>query len=80
MLTRLAHLATSRPRWVLAGAVLLLAVAGVVGGGVAERLTTGGFEDPASESARADDVLTEQFGAGAPNVATPPTPPPPAWR
>jgi RND superfamily putative drug exporter len=68
MLTRFARLATSRPRWVLLGAVLLLAVAGTIGGGVADRLTSGGFADPASEASRADDILTEQFGTGVPNV------------
>jgi RND superfamily putative drug exporter len=68
MLTRFARIATTRPRWVLAGAALLFLVAGVVGGGVADRLTTGGFEDPASESSQADELLDEQFGTGSPNV------------
>src|SRR5918993_1057875 len=68
MLTRFAKLATGRPRWVLAGALLLLVLAGAIGGGVAERLTTGGFEDPDAESSLADEVLDEQFGSGAANV------------
>ena len=68
MLRRFAHLATTRPRRVLAGALLTLVVAVLLGGGVAERLVTGGFEDPASESAQADKLLDEKFGAGTPNI------------
>jgi RND superfamily putative drug exporter len=68
MLTRFARLATGRPRWVLAGALILLLAAGAIGGGVAERLTTGGFEDPDAESSLADEVLDTQFGAGSANV------------
>jgi putative drug exporter of the RND superfamily len=68
MLSWFAALATRRPRAVVAGAVLLFVVAGAAGGGVADRLTTGGFEDPDAESSAADDVLAEQFDAGTYNV------------
>ena len=54
MLTRLARLATTRSRGVLIAALLFVVLAGAFGGGVAENLTSGGFEDPATESARAD--------------------------
>ena len=33
-----------------------------------DRLSSGGFADPDSESTRADDLLEDRFGAGAPNV------------
>jgi putative drug exporter of the RND superfamily len=68
MLRRFGQLATTRPRRVLAGATLLFVLAVVLGGGVAERLIAGGFEDPASESSQADAILQEQFGTGAPNL------------
>jgi RND superfamily putative drug exporter len=68
MLTRSARLATSRARTVLVAAVLFFVVAGVVGGGVADRMISGGFEDPSSESSRAEAVLADQFGTGTPNV------------
>jgi RND superfamily putative drug exporter len=68
MLTRLAHLATRRSRAVLLAALLFVLFAGGFGGGVAENLTTGGFEDPATESARAEEALAERFDTGVPNV------------
>ena len=37
-------------------------IAGVVGGGVASRLTSGGFDDPGSESFRAAQVAAERLG------------------
>ena len=46
--------------------VLLFAVSGAFGGGVAEDLSSGGFGDPASESFQADDALLDTFGAGTP--------------
>jgi RND superfamily putative drug exporter len=68
MLTRFAHVATRRSRAVLVAAVVFFVAAGAIGGGVAENLTTAGFEDPATESVRAEDALEERFGAGTPNV------------
>ena len=67
MLTRLAEFTIRRRRWILVGALLVFMLSGALGGNVAERLSSGGFEDPDAESSRADDILTEQFGAGAPN-------------
>ena len=46
MLTRVAHLATRHAWAVIASALVFLVVAGGIGGGVAENLTSGGFEDP----------------------------------
>ena len=68
MLTRLANLATRRSRLVIVVAVLFVALAGALGGGVADSLTSGGFDDPSTESARAEDVLADQFDTGVPNV------------
>ena len=68
LLTRLARLAVRRRRWVLSLTALLLAVAGVVGGGVAEELSPGGFDDPSSESTVAARLLEEQFDTGAQNL------------
>ena len=57
-------------RWAV---VILLGVTGVAVGcavagfGVAERLSTGGFDDPASESWRASHLLAERFGTGPAN-------------
>jgi putative drug exporter of the RND superfamily len=68
MLTRFARLATGRTRAVLIAALLFVVVAGALGGGVAKNLTSGGFEDPSTESARADKALSERFHTGIPNV------------
>jgi RND superfamily putative drug exporter len=68
MLSRFAHLATRRSRGVLIAALLFVALAGAFGGGVAENLTSGGFEDPSTESSRADDALAERFDTGVPNM------------
>jgi RND superfamily putative drug exporter len=68
MITSLARLATTRPRLILATAAVLFLVSAGVGGGVADLLTAGGFEDPSSESSRADDALAKEFGTGVPNV------------
>lgn len=57
-------------RWAV---VILLGVTGVAVGcavagfGVAERLSTGGFDDPASESWRASHLLAERFDTGPAN-------------
>ena len=68
MLTRIARLSTRRSWRVVAAAMLFVLVAGAIGGGVAENLTSGGFEDPSTESAKADEALAERFGTGIPNV------------
>jgi RND superfamily putative drug exporter len=68
LIDRLAHLATRRTRGVLIAAVVFVALAGVLGGGVAENLTSGGFEDPSTESARAEEALADRFDTGVPNL------------
>jgi RND superfamily putative drug exporter len=68
MLTRFARLSTNHARAVVIAASFVFVVAGALGGGVADHLTSGGFEDPSSESARADEALAERFDTGVPNL------------
>jgi RND superfamily putative drug exporter len=68
MLTRFARLSTNHARAVVIAAVVMFALAGALGGGVADHLTSGGFDDPSSESERADDALAERFDTGVPNL------------
>jgi RND superfamily putative drug exporter len=68
MLTRFARLSTKHARAVVIAAVVMFAIAGALGGGVADDLTSGGFDDPSSESERADDALAERFDTGVPNL------------
>ncbi len=67
MLIRVGEFAARRHRPVLIVTALLFVVAAVLGGSVADSLTLGGFDDPASESTRARVLLDEQFG-GQPNL------------
>ncbi|MCB0972863.1 MAG: hypothetical protein KDA97_15255, partial [Acidimicrobiales bacterium] len=68
MLRRIAQLSIRRRRLVLIGALIVFVVSGAIGGGVADRLSSGGFEDPSAESTRADDLLGEAFDTGTPNI------------
>ncbi|MGC4962325.1 MMPL family transporter [Gordonia sp. DT101] len=60
----LTRLIIRAPRAVLAGAVLVLALAGLYGATAAQHLLAGGYSDPNSGSARADRVLDETFHRG----------------
>ncbi|BBX45959.1 MMPL family transporter [Mycobacterium cookii] len=62
MLQRIARLAIAAPRRILAVAILVMAAAAVFGLPVAKSLSAGGFQDPASESARAIALLGDKFG------------------
>ena len=64
MLRRIALLAIAAPRWVVAAAVLVTLAAGIFGVPVANSLSSSGFQDPASESARATQLLTDKFHQG----------------
>ena len=68
MLARIARFAVARRRFVLVASVVLFALGGALGGGVAEELSSGGFEDPGSESFQADQTLLDTFGTGVPNI------------
>ena len=64
MLQRIADLAISAPRRILAAAVLVAVAAGIFGIPVAQSLSASGFQDPNSESSRASQLLTDKFGQG----------------
>ena len=68
MLERLGRFTVRRRRAVLAVTALALVVAAAVGGGVASRLSSGGFTDPGSQSSRAERALRTVFHTGEPNV------------
>jgi RND superfamily putative drug exporter len=67
MLRRLGSFSVRRARFVLAAAGVFMVVAGVFGGGVIDRMTAGGFDDPDSAFSRARDLLAAEFPGGAPN-------------
>lgn len=64
MLARLARLAVTAPRRIVASTVLFVILAAVFGIPAASTLSPGGFLDPAAESARAAATLAEKFGQG----------------
>ncbi|TDL10434.1 MMPL family transporter [Mycolicibacterium obuense] len=64
MLTRIASLALTAPRRIVAAAAILTALLAIVGVPVAARLSPSGFADPGSESARASRTLADTFGQG----------------
>ncbi|WP_344291855.1 MMPL family transporter [Streptomyces synnematoformans] len=59
---------TARPRLSLLLALVFTVLAVVAGSGVADRMSGGGWQDPASESAYAADALDEQFPGARPNL------------
>ena len=62
MLHRIARLALRWPRRILAVSALVAVLTAVFGIPVANHLSSGGFQDPGSESARAAGLLSEKFG------------------
>lgn len=65
---RWTRLVTARPRLSLLVALLLTALAVVAGSGVADRLGSGGWEDPAAESTYATKALEREFPGSQPNL------------
>ncbi|MBO0864458.1 MAG: MMPL family transporter [Mycobacterium sp.] len=61
MLQAITRLAIAAPRRIIGVAVLVVLAAAVFGIPVVNSLSGGGFQDPASESARATDLLRERF-------------------
>ncbi|HET9381266.1 MAG TPA: MMPL family transporter [Streptomyces sp.] len=59
---------TARPRLSLLTALVLTLLAVLAGSGVADRLGSGGWEDPAAESTYATKALEREFPASQPNV------------
>lgn len=53
---------------VLVAGLVGLVIAGAFGGGVADSLSNGGFQDPGAESVKAADLLESQFGVTDPAV------------
>ena len=68
MLAWVGDVAVRRKWLVLALGLLFVAVAGVVGGGVAGRLGGGGFSDPEAESSRSAALMEATFDTGDPNL------------
>jgi RND superfamily putative drug exporter len=64
VLQRIALLAISAPRRIVAIAALVMVACGVFGIPVAKSLSAGGFQDPTSESAQAKQLLVDKFGQG----------------
>ncbi|MET9951513.1 MMPL family transporter [Streptomyces sp. NPDC006339] len=63
-----ARFVTARPRLTLLVALVLTALAVFAGGGVADRMGSGGWEDPDAESTYALKVLEREFPASQPNL------------
>ena len=68
MLAALGRFVVRRRVAVLVAALVGMFVAGALGGGVAQHLSGGGFEDPGAESSRAKKVLEQSFGSRNPNL------------
>ena len=67
MFYKLGVLIASRARLVLALSLVAVAISAVLGVGVFSRLLSGGFDDPASASSRAQVLLNQKFG-GEPDM------------
>lgn len=65
---KITRLVTGRPKTVAISMVLLMLVAGGIGGRVTKNLTSGGFEDPKSESAQAAERINKEFGRTNTNI------------
>jgi len=68
MLRRFATAVVRHRRAVLVGALIALLGSFAYGGKVADKLSNGGFADPASPSSRASAILDHQFHTGDPNL------------
>ncbi|MFE4703140.1 MMPL family transporter [Streptomyces sp. NPDC056738] len=62
MFERIAELAIRRARLVLIVAVVATALMGALGSGAFTKLLGGGFDDPASQSTRARNLIDKKFG------------------
>ncbi|GHJ90701.1 membrane protein [Streptomyces sp. NE5-10] len=59
---------TARPRLTLLVALVLTALAVFAGGGVGDRMGSGGWEDPSAESTYATEALEREFPGSQPNL------------
>ena len=64
MLHRIALVAIAAPKRILFAAAMLAVGSAVFGVPVTKYLSAGGFDDPSSESSRADGLLTDRFHQG----------------
>ncbi|MCW2653604.1 MAG: putative superfamily drug exporter [Mycobacterium sp.] len=64
MLQRIARLVIAAPRRIVAIALLVMVGTAVFGIPVTKSLSAGGFQDPASESSKAAQLLTDTFNQG----------------
>src|SRR5215831_10942822 len=67
-LAGIGRLLVDRRRIVLLLAAIAVTGAALAGLSVSKHLSIGGFTPASAESARADQILAQRFGAGAPNV------------
>ncbi|HEX4821118.1 MAG TPA: MMPL family transporter [Acidimicrobiales bacterium] len=68
-LIRIARRIVRHRRLILVAAAVAFAVSGALGGSVATKLSSGGFDDPGAESTQAQHYLDEHFTTGGmPNV------------
>src|SRR4051812_3553988 len=68
ILTALGRATVRFRKAILGGAAGVVVAAFAIAGGVADKLTSGGFADPGAESERAAQILGHQFGSLDPNV------------
>ncbi len=68
MLSSLARRVVALRKIVLILALLFVVTAGAIGGGVAEELSSGGFDDPKAPSVAATKLLESEFKAGSANL------------
>jgi len=68
MFTALGHVAVRRRRIIVGLSVVFVAVAAALGLGLFDRLAGGGFDDPASESSAAAELMSDTFKTGSPNL------------
>jgi RND superfamily putative drug exporter len=64
LLLRIARLAIAAPRRIIAVALLVMVATAVFGIPVTKSLSAGGMKDPTSQSAQAQQMLSETFGQG----------------
>jgi RND superfamily putative drug exporter len=65
---RLGRFVVARRRLILISTAVFFLAAGAIGGGVADRLSSGGFNDPDAEATQATELLKDQFGQQTPNL------------
>ncbi len=68
MFTWLADTVVRRRKVILTATIVAFVLAGFFGAGVADKLTSGGFDDPDSEASVAARTLEDRFGIEDPNI------------